>query len=51
MMIRDELNTYWQQILTIDKITDFQKHHCSQELKVFLNVDDIIRNGKVRVVK
>jgi hypothetical protein len=26
---RDELNTYWQLILGIDKITEFHKHHCS----------------------
>lgn len=43
---RDELNTYWQLILGIDKITEFHKHHCSQELKSFLNVEATMRDAK-----
>ena len=43
---RDELNNYWQLILGIDKITEFHKHHCSQELKSFLNVEATMRDAK-----
>lgn len=36
---RDELKDYWQKVISIDKVTDFQKHHCSFELKAFLDVE------------
>lgn len=42
-----ELDEYWKRLIALDKVTDFSKHHCSQELKEFLQVDDAI-NGKER---
>lgn len=36
---REELNNYWQTVLQIDRITEFTKHHCSEELKAFLEVE------------
>jgi hypothetical protein len=36
---REDLNTYWQKILKLDKVIEFSKHHCSIELKEFLEVD------------
>lgn len=39
MLIRSELSEYWNKVLKIDMITDFFKHHCSQELKDFLDVE------------
>eukprot|EP01035_Chromulina_nebulosa_P016969 gene16969-22465_t len=44
---RDELNRYWSRITSIDKVTEFTKHHCSEVLKSFLDVDETIRNGKI----
>jgi len=35
---RRELDAYWQSILAIDRITDFNRHHCSADLKLFLEV-------------
>ena len=43
---RDELNSYWQLVLAIDKITEFHKHHCSQELKSFLDIEATMRDAK-----
>ena len=37
---RDDLKEYWQKLLSIDKVADFTKHHCSKALKEFLNVDE-----------
>lgn len=45
---REELDKYWQQIISIDKITEFNKHHCSQEIKEFLNFDTVTKKTKVR---
>lgn len=36
---RDELKVYWQKVVSIDKATDFTKHHCCKVLKDFLDVD------------
>lgn len=36
---RDELKDYWHKIVAIDKVTDFAKHHCSAEIKDFLEVE------------
>lgn len=36
---REKLKDYWQKLIALDKITDFTKHHCSLELKDFLQVD------------
>lgn len=36
---RGELVEYWSKVIAIDKSTDFQKHHCSQDLKSFLEVE------------
>ena len=42
---KEELNNYWQAILRIPKITEFSKHHCSQELRAFLDTEAIMRSG------
>ena len=44
-MRREELNAYWQKVIKIDKATEFTKHHCSSELKAFLDVENIMRSG------
>mmetsp|Transcript_12996 Transcript_12996/g.21249 ORF Transcript_12996/g.21249 Transcript_12996/m.21249 type:complete len:401 (-) Transcript_12996:155-1357(-) len=36
---REELNEYWQKVIAIDKVTEFNKHHCSAALKAFIDVD------------
>lgn len=36
---RDALNTYWQGICAVAKVVEFDKHHCSPDLKKFLDVD------------
>ena len=41
---KEDLNVYWQKIITIDKVVEFSKHHCSQDVKSFLQVDETIRN-------
>lgn len=46
---KDDLSRYWQQILAIEKITEFTKHHCSQELKLFLDIEDVLSGNKVSV--
>jgi hypothetical protein len=46
---RIDLNTYWQQILLIDKAVEFSKHHCSAELKAFLDVDAEIEASRAKV--
>jgi hypothetical protein len=38
-MRREELKEYWHKIIGIDKVTEFHKHHCSADLKAFLEVD------------
>lgn len=43
---REELNRYYQASLKIDKVTDFMKHHCSRDLKVFLEVDQTMNSPK-----
>eukprot|EP00518_Triparma_eleuthera_P002874 CAMPEP_0182467004 /NCGR_PEP_ID=MMETSP1319-20130603/13072_1 /TAXON_ID=172717 /ORGANISM="Bolidomonas pacifica, Strain RCC208" /LENGTH=419 /DNA_ID=CAMNT_0024667051 /DNA_START=233 /DNA_END=1488 /DNA_ORIENTATION=+ len=36
---RAELDTYWQAMLSVDRIADFSKsHHCSSDLRAFLEV-------------
>ena len=42
---REEINSYWQKVIKIDKATEFNKHHCSRELKAFLDVENILRSG------
>jgi hypothetical protein len=46
-LYREDLNEYWQKVLNIDKVTEFSKHHCSRELKVFLDVENATNNSKV----
>jgi hypothetical protein len=46
---REDLKNYWQMVVSIDKVVDFAKHHCSAEIKAFLQVDENTRN-KVRTV-
>lgn len=40
---QNELKDYWQRIVSIEKVCEFQKHHCSQVLKVFLEIDSTIK--------
>ena len=42
---KEEINAYWQRILRIPKITEFSKHHCSQDLRAFLDTEAIVRGG------
>lgn len=44
---RDDLKEYWNRLVSIEKVTDFQKHHCSVELKAFLEVDLNMRDKEV----
>ena len=44
---RDELNTYWQEITSIDKVTDFRKHHSSPDIKSFLDFDLFVGSTEV----
>ena len=37
---REELNTDWQAVIGIGKAVEFDKHHCSAELKKFLDVEN-----------
>lgn len=48
---RDEINTWWQAIITIDKVTEFDKHHCCAELREFLGVDAALVNHNASVIK
>jgi hypothetical protein len=50
-MNRLDLNAYWQLVIAIDKVVDFSKHHCSSELKAFLNVDEEIASSKSKVYR
>lgn len=44
-LFRLEFVEYWQRITAIDKVTEFQKHHCSEELKIFLEVNQNMKNS------
>ena len=44
-MRREELNVFWQKVIRVDKITEFTKHHCSPELKDFLDVEMTMRSA------
>ena len=50
-MVRLDLNAYWQQIIAIDKVVEFSKHHCCAELKTFLDVDNEIEASRTKVLK
>ena len=39
---REELNTWWQAIIGVNKVVEFDKHHCSAELKLFLDVENAL---------
>jgi len=41
---KDELIEYWKAITDIPQVTDFHKHHCSEVLKCFLDVEDILKS-------
>lgn len=43
---REELNEYWQKIISIDKVTEFNKHHCSAALKKFIDVEGALLGEK-----
>mmetsp|Transcript_26267 Transcript_26267/g.38937 ORF Transcript_26267/g.38937 Transcript_26267/m.38937 type:complete len:399 (-) Transcript_26267:136-1332(-) len=40
---REELNVYWQKVIGIDKVAEFNKHHCSDVLKLFIDVDGALK--------
>lgn len=44
---RDELNEFWLKVIAIDKVTEFNKHHCSSALKEFIDVDRALLGDKV----
>ena len=44
---RDELRDYWQKLVSVDKVTDFTKHHCSKVLKEFLSVDQQLQQVSI----
>lgn len=33
------------QVISLDRVTDFTKHHCNQDLKAFLEIDAVISGG------
>ena len=41
---REDLKDYWQKVAAIDKVMDFAKHHCSNDIKLFLQVDENTKN-------
>ena len=43
---REDLKVYWTKITSINLVTDFTKHHASDDLKEFLNVEEALK--KVR---
>lgn len=43
---KEELNAYWALITGIPQVTDFTKHHCSETLTAFLEVDSIMAAGE-----
>lgn len=43
-LCREDLKEYWQKVTSIDKVMDFAKHHCSNDIKLFLQVDENTRN-------
>lgn len=49
MHCREELNEYWTKVIAIDKVTEFNKHHCSAALKAFIDVDGALLGDKVRL--
>lgn len=40
----EDLKDYWQKVIAIDKVMDFAKHHCSADIKTFLQVDENTKN-------
>lgn len=42
---RANLDAYWQQIMALDRIAEFHKHHASEQLKVFLDIPNHMGNG------
>eukprot|EP00604_Paraphysomonas_vestita_P002303 CAMPEP_0174817962 /NCGR_PEP_ID=MMETSP1107-20130205/543_1 /TAXON_ID=36770 /ORGANISM="Paraphysomonas vestita, Strain GFlagA" /LENGTH=413 /DNA_ID=CAMNT_0016029181 /DNA_START=39 /DNA_END=1280 /DNA_ORIENTATION=+ len=42
---REDLNNYWQRVISIDKVTEFNKHHCSEALKLFVDVEGALAGG------
>ena len=50
---RDELNAYWAQVVAVPNATDFSKHHHSEHLRAFLDVDGIlaaVRFFKIKIL-
>ena len=35
------LETWWQAVMRIEKICEFTKHHCSMDLRLFLDVGSV----------
>lgn len=42
---KDELNAYWTQVMAVPDATDFFKHHHSEHLRAFLDIDGILAAG------
>lgn len=47
---REELLEYWTKVIAIDKVTEFNKHHCSAALKAFIDVDGALLGDKVSYI-
>mmetsp|Transcript_71972 Transcript_71972/g.204047 ORF Transcript_71972/g.204047 Transcript_71972/m.204047 type:complete len:204 (-) Transcript_71972:555-1166(-) len=45
---RAHLDNYWQQVMSLDRIAEFHKHHSSEHLKVFLDIPNQMANGSPR---
>jgi hypothetical protein len=41
---RSSLEAYWQQVLLLDRITEFGKHHANPDLRDFLEVMMVVRS-------
>ncbi len=41
---REDLNIYWQKVINVNngQVVEFQKHHCQDDLKAFLEVDNAL---------
>jgi len=46
---KSELEAYWEQIMKIERITEFNKHHCNQALKEFLEVENWMTSGQSNI--
>jgi hypothetical protein len=42
VICREELNAYWGDLTAVSNVTDFLKHHHSESLRTFLDIDTIL---------